>query len=88
MSGFQRAVRIIAALWIIAFVSAVPFAVFTTVDYLEFPENSGVLVNESAFCGMLSQPNNWPLWEISTIIFFIGNVYSLLFLIYLSLFLT
>lgn len=71
MSGFQRAVRIIAALWIIAFLSATPFAVFTTVDYLEFPEESGNLVDESAFCGMLTQPDNWPLSEISTIVFFI-----------------
>lgn len=73
MSGFQRAVRIIAALWIIAFLSAMPFAAFTNVHYLEFPEGSGKRVNESAFCGMLTQPANWPISEISTIVFFIGK---------------
>lgn len=39
MSGLQRAVRIIGALWVISFLSAVPFAVFTKVHYLEHPKS-------------------------------------------------
>lgn len=37
MSGFKRAVRIVAALWIISFLSAVPFGVFTKIDYIAYP---------------------------------------------------
>lgn len=37
MSGFKRALRIIAALWIVSFLSAVPFGVYTVVDYIEYP---------------------------------------------------
>ncbi len=37
MSGLHRAVRIIAALWVISFLSAVPFAVFTKIHYLNYP---------------------------------------------------
>ena len=44
MSGLQRAVRIIAALWIVSFVSAVPFAVFTKVHYLKYPKSEFCLL--------------------------------------------
>lgn len=37
MSGFKRALRIITALWIISFLSATPFAIFTTIDYVKYP---------------------------------------------------
>lgn len=37
MSGLKRAVRIITALWVIGFVSAMPFAVYTTVHYVDYP---------------------------------------------------
>lgn len=37
MSGFKRAVRIVAALWIISFLSAVPFGIFTKIDYVYYP---------------------------------------------------
>lgn len=37
MSGLQRPVRIIAGLWIVSLLSAVPFAVFTDIDYIEYP---------------------------------------------------
>jgi neuromedin U receptor 1 len=39
MSGLQRAVRIIAALWVVSFLSAVPFAVFTKVHYVPYPKS-------------------------------------------------
>lgn len=37
MSGFKRAVRIIAALWVISFLSAVPFGVYSKIDYIYYP---------------------------------------------------
>lgn len=37
MSGFKRAVRIIALLWIISFLSAVPFGCYSTIHYIEYP---------------------------------------------------
>lgn len=37
MSGLKRALRIIACLWIISLFSAMPFAVFTSVHYVDFP---------------------------------------------------
>ncbi|KAL1459937.1 hypothetical protein WDU94_011882 [Cyamophila willieti] len=37
MSGLRRAIRIIAGLWLLAFLCATPFAMYTTVNYLDFP---------------------------------------------------
>ncbi|XP_068082669.1 neuropeptides capa receptor isoform X2 [Anabrus simplex] len=37
MKGLRRALRIIAVVWMISLVSAVPFAVYTTVSYVEYP---------------------------------------------------
>lgn len=37
MSGFKRAIRIIAALWCISFLSALPFAVHTKIYYARYP---------------------------------------------------
>lgn len=37
MSGLKRAVRIIAVVWMISFFAALPFAMFTTVDYVDYP---------------------------------------------------
>lgn len=42
MSGFKRAVRIVAVLWIISFLSAVPFGVFSKIDYLVYPIGKAV----------------------------------------------
>ena len=107
MSGLQRAVRIIAALWVVSFVSAVPFAVFTKIHYLKYPKSKFFLffpltliffmsykrylvpifqwypmlnnnhlitanqdIPDSAFCAMLDNPDKFPLWELSTCIFF------------------
>lgn len=49
MSGLQRAVRIIAALWVISFLSAVPFAVFTKIHYLPYPPSKYVWVIRESF---------------------------------------
>ncbi|XP_008482163.1 neuropeptides capa receptor-like, partial [Diaphorina citri] len=37
MSGLRRAIRIIAVLWLFGFLCATPFAVYTTINYVDFP---------------------------------------------------
>ncbi|XP_065073430.1 melanopsin [Ochlerotatus camptorhynchus] len=69
MSGLQRPVRIIAGLWVVSLFSAVPFAVFTDIDYIEYPPTQEK-IEDSAFCAMLSNPEGIPLWELSTCLFF------------------
>ncbi|XP_030767294.1 neuropeptides capa receptor-like [Sitophilus oryzae] len=71
ISGLQRAVWIIAALWAVSFISALPFAGNTNITHLTYPPNSTDIVPESAMCVMVSQPENFPLTELSSIIFFI-----------------
>ena len=53
MSGFKRAIRIIGMVWLVALISALPYAFFTKVNYIDRPLNSGNLLMESAFCAML-----------------------------------
>ncbi|XP_053671066.1 neuropeptides capa receptor [Anopheles nili] len=69
MSGLQRPVRIIAGLWIVSLLSAVPFAIFTDIDYIAYPPTNEKIL-DSAFCAMLSNPKGFPLWELSTCLFF------------------
>ncbi|VVC39814.1 Neuromedin U receptor,G protein-coupled receptor, rhodopsin-like,GPCR, rhodopsin-like, 7TM [Cinara cedri] len=73
MSGLKRAVRIIAVVWIISFLAALPFAMFTTVDYVDFPAGTGKRVDESAFCAMLDKnvPSGVPITELSSLLFFL-----------------
>lgn len=70
MSGFKRAIRIVAALWVISFISAIPFAVLTKIDYLKYPTDN-TTIEKSAFCAMLDYPDGFPLWELSTCLFFV-----------------
>ncbi|XP_055676900.1 neuropeptides capa receptor [Lutzomyia longipalpis] len=70
MSGFKRAVRIIGALWVVSFLSAVPFGIFTKIDYIDYPPDNSTIL-DSAFCAMLENPEGFPLWELSTCIFFV-----------------
>ncbi|KAJ8878677.1 hypothetical protein PR048_019262 [Dryococelus australis] len=72
MSNLERAVKIIAFLWLLSLVSASPFAVFTTISYVDYPPGSGREVMESAFCAMMEQdiPEHWPIYEISSFLFF------------------
>lgn len=37
MSGFKRAVRIIAALWTVSLIGAIPFGLLTDIQYLNYP---------------------------------------------------
>ncbi|XP_066999974.2 neuropeptides capa receptor-like [Anabrus simplex] len=71
--GLQRAVRIIAVLWVVSLVSAAPFAAFTTVSYVDYPPGSGQIVDESAFCAMLEEnvPAHYPVYELSFLLFFL-----------------
>ncbi|XP_059483373.1 neuropeptides capa receptor-like isoform X2 [Neocloeon triangulifer] len=71
MTGLRRASRIIAAIWLVSLACAIPFALFTTINYLDFPPGSGNQIIESAFCGMLNVPDNFPLYETSSVIFFL-----------------
>ncbi|KAK6637629.1 hypothetical protein RUM44_008051 [Polyplax serrata] len=73
MSGLKRAVKIIGVLWTFSLVAATPFAVFTTVNYLDYPPGSGEKVPESGFCAMLSTniPPSWPIYEMSSLLFFL-----------------
>ena len=75
MSGMERAGRIIALIWLVALISALPFAIYTGIiyAYIEYPGGSRHLIPESAFCAMLDEnrPSEWPLYEMSTFIFFI-----------------
>ncbi|XP_012268179.2 neuropeptides capa receptor-like [Athalia rosae] len=71
MSGLKRPSRFILAAWVVALVCALPFAIYTTVYYVEFPIGSGLHVEDSAICAMLqhSMPP-FPLYELSCVIFF------------------
>ncbi|XP_019756920.1 neuropeptides capa receptor isoform X1 [Dendroctonus ponderosae] len=71
ISGLQRAVWIIAGLWIVSFFCALPFAAYTVITYVTYPYNSTNIVEESAMCAMVNQPKNIPLTELSSLIFFI-----------------
>lgn len=68
MSGFKRAVRIIAAIWVISLMSAAPFAYYRTINYIDYPPFSGEIVYESGLCATLKIPTG-P-YEASTIVFF------------------
>ncbi|KAI5703564.1 neuropeptides capa receptor-like [Diaphorina citri] len=70
MSGLRRAIRIIAVLWLFGFLCATPFAVYTTINYVDFPPGSGEILYESGFCGMLEVPRGVPMYELSFLFFF------------------
>lgn len=67
MSGLQRAVRIIAVLWLVAFSAALPFSLYTDIHYICDVNRTDI--PESAYCGMLSAPAG--LAEFSFLVFFI-----------------
>ncbi|XP_069968119.1 neuropeptides capa receptor isoform X2 [Bactrocera oleae] len=70
MSGFKRAVRIIAALWILSLLGAIPFGLLTDIQYLNYPLTE-TTIPESAFCSMSHYPDEFPLFEISFCFFFV-----------------
>ncbi|XP_070159920.1 neuropeptides capa receptor [Polyergus mexicanus] len=78
MSGLKRPVRFIVGAWLLALIFALPFAVYTTVNYIEYPPRSGRYSEESAMCAMLL-PNmpKFPLYELSCLIFFLVPMLSI-----------
>ncbi|XP_052744597.1 neuropeptides capa receptor-like [Bicyclus anynana] len=67
MAGLTRASRIIVVLWLVAFLSASPFALYSDISYRDYPPNSGNVSLDSAFCTLTASS---PLLEISSIFFF------------------
>lgn len=86
MAGISRAARIVGLIWLVAFISALPFAIYTGVTYMEFPPGSGQPILESAFCALLDEhrPKEWPLYEMASFIFFIQPM-AILCLLYLRI---
>ncbi|XP_048481323.1 neuropeptides capa receptor [Plutella xylostella] len=70
MAGLRRALRIVSALWAASLLAASPFALYTTVNYHDYPPGSGNVSLESAFCAMLELPA-WYLCELSSLLFFV-----------------
>ncbi|XP_003696837.2 neuropeptides capa receptor-like [Apis florea] len=72
ISGLKRPIRFILAAWSIALISAIPFAIYTKVNLVEYPPESGNYSADSAICAMLlPYMPDFPLYELSTIIFFL-----------------
>lgn len=71
-SSLTRAVRIIAIIWVVSLVSAIPFAIYTRVNFVDFPVGSGRVVPESAFCALPMDTTavSLPLLQCSTFAFF------------------
>ncbi|XP_076336558.1 neuropeptides capa receptor-like [Tachypleus tridentatus] len=72
VSSLYRSVKIISLVWIIAGISSIPFAVFTKVNYVEYPRGSGILLRESAFCSLPMENHDisLPLLQFATFAFF------------------
>ncbi|KAH8286470.1 hypothetical protein KR054_009816 [Drosophila jambulina] len=71
MVGFKRAIRIITALWIASFISAIPFGLLSDIQYLQYPLDDS-RIEESAFCSMSTQTVTIiPVFEVSFCIFFV-----------------
>lgn len=77
LSTLTRAIKIISTVWVLACASAVPFAVYTKINYLDYPENSGNLAEESGICTLPMDNNDvtFPLLHFSTTVFF-ENIFS------------
>ncbi|XP_064489941.1 neuropeptides capa receptor-like [Ornithodoros turicata] len=71
-SSLSRAMKILAVAWIAAIASALPFALYTRVNFVDYPQGSGRTVPESAFCSlpMDSHDVSRPLLQFSTFAFF------------------
>ncbi|CAL7936953.1 unnamed protein product [Xylocopa violacea] len=64
ISGLKRPIRFILCAWSIALVCAIPFAIYTKINLVEYPP-------DSAICAMLlPYMPDFPLYELSCIIFF------------------
>lgn len=91
MAGLGRAARIVALIWLVALICALPFAIYTGVGYIPYPHEAGGnltghMIPESAFCALQdeNQPTPMPLVEMATFIFFIVPM-GILCLLYLRI---
>ncbi|XP_076619619.1 neuropeptides capa receptor-like [Colletes latitarsis] len=69
-SGVKVPIRIILATWLAAFVFAVPFGLYTTISYVEYPPESKEYLEDSAFCTIEILPE-FPLYELCCCFFFL-----------------
>jgi neuromedin U receptor 1 len=93
MAGLGRAARIVALIWLVALISALPFAIYTGISYVPYPAEAGFspagvnltgqAIPESAFC-ILQDENPPNLFEVATFIFFIVPM-GILCLLYLRI---
>ena len=63
MSDIKRAAIVSSLCWTIALLASVPHLVFTKINYVDLPYQSGNFICESAFCAMLDQ-NVFPSVKI------------------------
>ena len=59
MSGFTRAFKIIILVWMVSMISAIPYAIFTKLNYVDRPLGSENYIQNSAFCALL-ETNIYP----------------------------
>ncbi|XP_051161878.1 neuropeptides capa receptor-like [Leptopilina boulardi] len=72
MSGLKRPISFILGAWSIAMISAIPFAIYTKLNYVEYPPKSGNKSKDSAICAMLlPDMPHFPLYEMSCLVFFL-----------------
>ncbi|XP_071643231.1 neuropeptides capa receptor-like [Temnothorax longispinosus] len=72
ISGLRRPIQFIVAAWSIGMVSAIPFAIYPKVNFVEYPPGSGNYSADSAICAMLlPDMPKYPLYELSCIVFFL-----------------
>jgi len=68
MSGLRRASKIIAVVWALALVAAIPYAVYSKIHFVRHPRTDEN-IPESAFCTINPAPNF--LFECSFLLFFL-----------------
>lgn len=78
MGGLKRVTRIIATIWLIGIICALPFGYYTRLHYLRFPLPNGPEISESALC-KTQENTSIPVWELSAIIFYVIPLILLIF---------
>ena len=79
MNAMIRPTRFIIVAWLIAIIAALPFVLYTKVNYVEYPPYSGNKSLDSAMCAMLlPDMPNVPLYELSCSVFFLIPMFIIL----------
>lgn len=82
MSGLQRALKIICCLWLISFFSALPFSIYTKLNYITFDETQHIIKVIVTFFFRF-QSTALDLRRCNLQVFATtGKLYPLIFLIY------